>query len=246
MATVEEMPVQTDGRSSEELKERAREQREPAKMFRRENRVLAEFVASGSSVEALGGAAAVVLGILGLSGVFPLYLAPIAVIAVGGALLLEGAAIASRFGGLLSALTDGRTGEISLAGGVSTGFIAGATGIVLGILSLLGLYPAVLAPIAIIVFGGALVLGAGMEARLTHLEAVHAGAHEIAQEVTREAVLVATGTQVLVGLGIVTLGIIALSGVFPIVLTLVALLALGGSILLSGTALASRMLTVLR
>ena len=43
-----------------------------------------------------------------------------------------------------------------------------------------------------------------------------------------------------------TLGIIALSGVYPLTLTLVAMLAVAGSFLLSNAAIASRMTAVLR
>jgi hypothetical protein len=47
------------------------------------------------------------------------------------------------------------------------------------------------------------------------------------EAVAREAALAATSSQVLAGIAAVTLGIIAIVGIEPVTLTLVALLALG-------------------
>ena len=50
--------------------------------------------------------------------------------------------------------------------------------------------------------------------------------------------------QALVGAGAVVLGILAVIGFAPVVLNLVAFLALGGALLLGGSALATRMGTI--
>ena len=62
---------------------------------------------SGILIEGIGGAAAVVLAILGLTGVMPLELAAIAVIVFGVALGAEGGTIATRFARLLARTNAG-------------------------------------------------------------------------------------------------------------------------------------------
>jgi len=58
-------------------------------------------------IEGIGGAATVVLAILGLTGVMPLELAAIAVIVFGVALGAEGGTIATRFARLLARTNAG-------------------------------------------------------------------------------------------------------------------------------------------
>jgi hypothetical protein len=89
--------------------------------------------------------------------------------------------------------------------GLWEGRIAGVAGIVLGILALLHLAPDVLAPVAVIVFGGALVLGRG----------------------------VGRMGRIIVGVGATVLGILALLHLDPRTLTLIALIAVAGILLLS-------------
>jgi hypothetical protein len=56
----------------------------------------AKTVATGASAEVIAGAAAVVLVIVGLAGMFPMMLAAIGLIVASVAFLFEGAAVASR------------------------------------------------------------------------------------------------------------------------------------------------------
>ncbi len=204
-----------------------------------------KVVAGGSITEAICGAATVVLAIIGLAGTLPGYMASIATIAFGVALLAQGGAIAARWSRLLRETQpyewDTRT---ELGGGMGAEFLAGGAGVVLGILGLLGIYTATLIPIAVIVFGGALLLGSGATADLGSLYAPTA--HERFAHVTRQITLAASGAQMLVGVGAIVLGIIALVGVDPVVITLVALLVVGASVLLSGAAVSSRMASVMR
>jgi hypothetical protein len=211
----------------------------------REVQKSAGAIASGSMLEAIGGAGAVVLSILGLAQVLPVYLAAVAVIAVGGALVCEGAAIAARYNRLMEETTHGALGVTEVGGGMSVEFLGGGAGVVLGILSLLGVAPQFLLPISAIVLGGTLVLGS---ASMPTLNSIHVACgsttHPMARELVREAVLGTTGTQAIVGLGAVVLGIIGLVGFDARMLTLVAMLSMGGAILLSGSALTARMVTV--
>ncbi len=189
----------------------------------------------GSIVEAVAGIATIVLAILALVGVAPADLAPIATITVGVALLAEGGAIATRYSNLL-AKAGGEYSSTELGGGMSAELIGGAGGGILGLLALLHLQPMVLMPVAAIVFGAALLLGSGVTSRVSSMAIESAGDHTT-HLIAREAVLAAAGAQALVGLASGALGIIALVGINPLTLTLVALLALGSSILMSGTAI---------
>jgi hypothetical protein len=196
----------------------------------------------GSIVEAVGGSAALVLAILGLATVLPKTLAAVATIAIGVALLAEGAAIAGRYARIVAKSEMGRVGATELGGGTSAEFVAGGAGIVLGLLSLLNVAPIPLTAVAAIVFGGALLLGSGATSRLN--AAVAGREHPV--DATREVVQAASGAQVLVGLSSAVLGIIALVGIAPETLVLVALLSVGATIVLSGTALTARMAEMLR
>lgn len=197
----------------------------------------------GGGIVAIAG---VVLALVGLAGVEPRWLLAAATIAVGVSFLIEGAALGSRLSDLLRESTGGRVQMGELGGGITGETLAGIAGIVLGILGALNVVPAVLLPIAAIVYGAGLVIGAGANVRINELVVVHREDHPMARGVIRQAVLATTGLQVLVGLGAVTLGIIALAGSYPITLALVAILAVAGAFLLSNTAIASRLMTILR
>jgi len=197
----------------------------------------------GGGIIAIAG---VVLAIIGLAGVYPRWLLSVATIAVGISFLIEGAAIAARLSDLLHEATGGRVQMNELGGGITGETLAGIVGIVLGILGALNVYPLVLLPVAAIIFGAGLVLGAGANIRINELVVVHREDHPMARNVIRQAVLATTGVQVLVGLAAVALGIIALAGDYPITVSLVAVLAIAGAFLLSDSAMAGRVMTVLR
>ncbi|MEJ2344967.1 MAG: hypothetical protein P8076_02215 [Gammaproteobacteria bacterium] len=211
-----------------------------------EDRHVAEFVTGGSAAEIVGGVAAVVLAILGLAHVAPRFMLTIATIAIGAALLFEGASIAAEYSKLLTRTTESTFEATEMGGGMTAQMAAGIAGVVLGILALLGLDSMILAPAAAIVFGTALAFSSGMISRLNDLKIETSGAHATARKVAREAVSASAGTQVLIGLGTVVLGILALVGIAPMVLSLVALLSVGASVLLSGSAVSGKILAMVR
>lgn len=205
-----------------------------------------KVMARGSIVEVIGGATALVLGILGLARVLPVIMVAVATIAAGVALLFEGGSIASRYAELLDETGGGVRAAASLSSGMTSESLGGVAGIVLGVLALVGVAPIPLMGIAAIVLGGALLLGSGSTARLNMLT-VHRESGDAWQiQLAREAVAAAAGTQILVGAGSVVLGILALQGMSPQTMILVAMLSLGGSVLLSGTTLGGRMLSAIR
>ncbi len=197
----------------------------------------------GSLAEGSAGGSAIALAIIGLAGIVPSMMVAISTIAIGGALLCEGGAIATRFSSLLLATSKGQWDTSELGGGMTAEFLGGVAGAILGILGLLNMVPMVLIPVAAIVYGSALILGSGATVRLNSLLISHSEEHKIAKEVAREAVIAAAGIQVLIGLGSIVLGILALTGISPLYLSLVAMLAVGFADFLSGTAVGGRMLS---
>ncbi len=204
------------------------------------------IVAGGAVAEAIGAAGAVVLCVLGLADSLPQYMLPIAVLAMGVALLIEGASIGSRYSKIWTAAGGGVLRAAELAGGMTAEFLGGAGGIVLGVLALLDIAPLTLCTIATIGYGTAMLIGCGATIRLNYLEFASRTSHQPAENIAREAVSAAAGAQVLVGLAAVALGILSLVGINPVTLTFVALLCVSASGFFSGTALSSRFADLLR
>ncbi len=210
----------------------------------RERAVSMEFVTSGAIIEATGGFGALVLGILSLIGLIPGYLVPIAAIVLGGALLAEAGSVAVRYWKLPEEVSTGRWASLELAGGMIAEFLGGITGIVLGILALVGLMPALLTAVAVLVFGLAFLLGSGLTARLSHMESA-GQPQERPWRSSRFTMRSAVGIQVLVGLAACVFGILGVLGISGPTLAAVGVLILGGSALVSGTALCTRNMTAL-
>jgi len=94
-----------------------------------EERAVERAVIGGSSAEEITGAAAVVLSILGLAHIAPTSMCAIAAIALGAALLLDGAEV-----------------------------LVGLAAVVLGILALLGIAPVTLVLVAMLALGASVLL----------------------------------------------------------------------------------------
>lgn len=196
-------------------------------------------VAGGSVLESIVAVGAIVLAILGLTQILPETMAAIGTIVIGAGLFLEGGIL----GGRAAVSTPetafmGRRPRMQLGGAASAEVIGGAAGVVLGILVLLGGPVVGLLGSAVIVFGGALLvsgIGTPAMATLTAAETFEPGADKKMQEAGQTA----SGAQILVGLGAVTLGILALLDINSLVLILVALLAVGAALLINSAALGS-------
>lgn len=211
-----------------------------------------ESTAYGGFMDAVGGIAAVVLAVIGLAGVRPELMVGIATIVFGVALLIEGGAILSDYARIIFP-ASGPIGSVEQFGGssVASVFLAGASGIVLGVLSLLGIQTHNLTAAAIIVFGGGLILSANSVRSLYLLKCAAAPAS--GQTSTSGGELVANemasgtaGVQMLVGVAAVVLGILAVTGMNPVALTLTALLILGSALILTGSTLSWTVLSFMR
>ena len=146
----------------------------------------------GGGIIAIAG---VILAIIGLSGMEPRWLLGAATIAVGISFLIEGAAIATRLSDLLHESTEGRVQMSELGAGVTGETLAGIVGVVLGILGILNVAPLSLLPIAAIIYGAALILGAGANVRLSEITFAQRIAVDSCN-VIRQAVLATTGFQI--------------------------------------------------
>lgn len=200
--------------------------------------------ASGlADVEGLAGAAAIVLTILGLAHVAPTFLVAVAVIAVGIALAAHGASVAGQYARLVAGRTD--LGAAAAGGGAwSIEFLAGAGGVILGVLALLQVSPDVLIAIAAIGFGAGITVSSSVSAQLAVLGTSSADANDPLRRIVMDSASSASAVQVLAGLSAVVLGILALSGFASITLILVALLAVGSFAVVNGSLFGSMMMSM--
>jgi len=191
-------------------------------------------VESGASVEVAAGLAAIVVTVIGIDGYRPGVMAAISTLLLGIALVSQGGAIASRWRTMLRRLDGVRYDRTELISGIGTEVFGGAVGVVLAILALAGVVPHVLIPAAAIVFGGALLLGGAAQPELANLAP--------GRDSRAQAVEASGGVMVIVGIAAAVLGILALLDVGPIfVLTLIALLCVGCSLVFAGGALAAQL-----
>ena len=213
----------------------------------------------GGFVDAIGGIATVVLAILALAGVQSDIMIPIVTIVFGVALLIQGGALLSEYvclafpSEMTVASSTGAvaSSELSGAGTLSVLFLVGAAGIVLGILGLIGIYPGTLTSVAVIAFGAALVVSCNAVWNLQSLrppmpmtggQAWRSGSMMLAAEMASGS----AGVQAMAGITAVVLGILAVIGMRPEVLSLVALLVLGATLILTGTAMSAAILSFMR
>jgi hypothetical protein len=108
----------------------------------------ARAVVGGMALEGLCGAAGVTLGILALAEILPAILLPLAVIALGGALLLGS--------GALYFMHPQDEPMIAFSG---TQMLAGVGAVVLGVLALVGVPTLALCAVGVLVLGAGLMVG---------------------------------------------------------------------------------------
>lgn len=211
----------------------------------------AQKAAYGGLIDSLGGIAVAVLAIVGLTGFDPPGMAAIATIVFGAALLAQGGTILFEYSSILSATTTSVSAERTSAEGVSTLFLVGAAGIVLGVLALLGIAPDALMSSAIIAFGSGLVLSSGVVRQLSLLQAdivPRAFPRSGNEMFVGQMAAGSAGFQAFAGLATIVLGILAVTtaetGMTP--LKLVALLVLGVTVLFTGGTLSGLVLSFIR
>ena len=203
----------------------------------REERITAGILVGGSTLETIGGLAAVILAILGFSQA-PVTMAAAATIAIGLALLVQGVSVMSRWSATLRKLERAQAERGELVGGVSTETFGGIVGIGLAILALAGVQPLVMLPVAAIVYGGSLFLGGAAQPDLVYLAPER---NPRFARISFGAIQASSGIMVLVGVASAVLGILALLEVGPrLTLVLAAMLSIGFALLFAGGVLTAR------
>lgn len=188
---------------------------------------------SGIFAEAVGGIATIALSIIALAGTAPEFLLAIATVVFGAALLIEGTSITTEY-----AMAES-FGSLGVAtGGLAAVFLAGLTGIILGVLALLGIHAAVLASAAVIVFGVALLMNTSSMLNLFALKASGGSGFLMGSAVG------AASAQALAGVAAIVLGILSIAGNQPQALNLVALLVLGAAILVTGNGMSNAAISI--
>jgi hypothetical protein len=195
--------------------------------------IAAEAEPFGLLTEGAAGIATIVLGVIALAGVSAGVLASIITIIIGVGLIVQAfnaAAEASRgldAGGTAVAMA-GRGTE--LGGEVMIDVAAGVTGIILGVLGLVGVNAPHLVPAALIVFGGALILSGAVAAQGRTTTTMTASGTPV--QVTYQGSAAMSGLEILVGFAAVILGILSLTFETSWVLTLVGFIAVGATMLM--------------
>lgn len=210
--------------------------------------------AFGGAMDAIGGIATAVLAIIGLAGWRPELLAGVATIVFGAALLIQGGTLLSEYSQVFTPAGALQTASDAVGGdGLAALFPVGIAGIVLGILALLGVASYALTSISVIAFGAALMLSAQSVRRLYRMQAesraTSAGAYSTREFLAGEMAVGSAGIQFVAGLASVVLGIIAVVMTATVrneMLTLVALLVVGVTNIISGSALSGLVLSFMR
>jgi hypothetical protein len=211
--------------------------------------VSGEAAAYGGFVDALGGIATIVLAIIGLAGIRPEVLVSIATIVFGAALLIQGGAMLSEFAQIEQIEATSDANVSASGGGLSTLFLVGVGGIVLGVLALLNVHAPMLTAISAIAFGGALAISSAAVWQLLTSRSVASrfrGRSSVVRVVASEVASGSAGVQAMAGLGALILGILAVCGIYAQTLTLIALLVAGAAILLTGSTLSATMIGFMR
>lgn len=178
--------------------------------------------------------ALVVLGILALAKIQPLLLVSIAVIVAGVLLATDSAALTQQIATALTARAGEHIDASELPAGLNAGVLGGIAAVVLGILAVLVVAPNVLIAVAAIVLGTAVLFD--FTAR-SQARALRMTTGETPEQVAKLALGAASSTgtaAIFTGIGLITLGILALAGIAVEVLTAVAFLGLGVYFLLEG------------
>ena len=204
----------------------------------RDERVVAGLLGGGASTEVLAGGAAVALSIIALAGGAPLTLGGIACICLGGGLLVFSGAVGARWRDTSSRVIRERSEGADVIGGLGAEALGGAAGVVLGILTLIGVAPVALFSIAVLCLGGGMLFGGAGQ---SELDVLATDPNPRRNRMSIKAMKAGGGIMAVAGIGGIVLGILGIIGVTPTVtLSLVGTLALGAGLFFAGAAGALR------
>jgi hypothetical protein len=181
----------------------------------------------GLLTEGAAGIAVIVLAVIALAGTSTGALASIVTIVVGVGLIVQAfnsAAENSKVMAANAAPIPDLGGEVVVDG------LSGVTGIILGVLALVGINPPYLVPSALIVFGGALLLSGAIGVPPRAAQSTAPGGQT--QVVSYHSSAAASGVEILIGIAAIVLGILSLIFVSSWVLALVGFIAVGAALLM--------------
>ena len=177
---------------------------------------------------------------------FEYWLAGIATIVFGVALLIQGGTMLTEYTRMSSPVGASMISEETGSGGGLTAlFLVGIGGVVLGVLALLGIAAQTLIPVAVIAFGAGMLLSSNS---VWHLYRWKQYSHRIGatrpvsggEVLASEAAAGSAVIQCLAGLAAGILGILSVTGTAnATVLALIGLLVLGATVLLTGSSLSA-------
>ncbi len=183
----------------------------------------------GLLTEGAAGIAVVVLTVIALAGISAEALTSIAAIVIGVGLLVQAFNSAAEEARVTTPDASLGAQGIALAGEVMVDCMCGLTGIVLGVLALVGINAAHLLPAALIVFGGSLLLSGAISMRPKTLSVSGPGPEP--RIVSHQGSPAACGMEILIGLAAIVLGILSLIMASSGVLVLVGFLTVGAALL---------------
>jgi hypothetical protein len=186
----------------------------------------------GLLTEGAAGIAAIVLAVIALAGVSTGALASITTIIIGVALMVQAFNTAAEVGKAHSAsASDAAPTAVDLSmgfgGEIMIYIAAGLTGIILGILGLVGIHTGYLLAAALIVFGAALILSSA-----TANQAVTIGTGFGSRPQVNHSAGAVSGLEVMIGFAAIVLGILSLVLASTSVLILVGFIAVGAALLM--------------
>jgi hypothetical protein len=185
------------------------------------------LVVAGATMGAMGALGAVVPAILGLSGVAPLYMLPVAAIVLGLAFFIL-AGIGRRWAFMFPfAEHETRQERRFFSFGFFALLIAGLAGIILGIFNLAYVSGARFGALTAVVLGLGLLWHSFVMRRVSRFPYHGIEGHRLRGPLALNALSVAPVRDFLIGVASVVLGILALLNVTPLTLSFVALLSIG-------------------
>lgn len=206
---------------------------EPSQVLDRvlEERKPIKVITRGTAVEGIIGLGAAVLAILGLARLYAETLLPVAVVVLGIAVIIEGRMVIGRFSTVMQTLGEAQGGRTTTSG-MSIEVLGGIAGVTLGLLAMMGLNPMMLCSAAVIVYGAAVIFSISSIAMVNSVMAGGYSKNPIVRGMEASIAATASDVRMLVGMGTLTLGILSAIGVHPLTLSLVGVLAVGGSLFL--------------
>ncbi|MGH7050747.1 MAG: hypothetical protein ACREE5_08885 [Acetobacteraceae bacterium] len=196
--------------------------------------------------EGLLGAVAAILGIVGLAlathdATVSAILDAISIIVLGVGLIMAGAALFGSYARLL-ATVEGAGSARDAVSGTTLDYFLGAAIVILGILALLDMAALVLVAVAFILIGAGFALNSAAAVRLVGIESGEGEVQTPAQRLRTETVLATFSVRMVAGLAVIVLGILAVVGMVPATLTLIAAIVAGAALTASVTSMPTRVL----